>query len=310
MLIAAIGLAMLWLASIPWPVFAWWHLLGGRRHLAQRRRSKDFRIKPFVHGRRGARKPDWVRREVLRLKALLPDAGSRTIGALFNRLYASRRKITVSKSYVAYTVRDHRHEIELLRRRLKHRVPRQLPKNRLWALDLTGKGDSAGDLHSILGIEDHGTRRLLSIKALENKNAWTLLGHLFLAIGRFGRPRAIRSDNESMFRSFVFRAMLRFAGIVQQFTVPGCPWQNGRIERLFGTLKAKLDRIEIDSREALKGLLADFAFWYNAVRPHQHLGGLTPQEAWRELDPFRTAPKAIYRFEAWDGLLQGFYVRH
>jgi transposase InsO family protein len=230
-------------------------LLGWRRHFAQRRRPKGFRIRPFVPGRRGARKPDWVRCEVLRLKALVPEAGSRTIGALFNRLYASRRRMTVSKSYVAYTVRDHRHEIELLRRRLKHRAPRYTPKNCVWAVDLTGKGDSAGDLHSILGIEDHGTRRLLSIKALENKNAWTLLGHLFLAIGRFGKSRAIRSDNESMFRSFVFRTTLRFAGIVQQFTVPGCPWQNGRIERLFGTLKRKLDRIEIDSREALKGCL-------------------------------------------------------
>jgi transposase InsO family protein len=311
MLMAVVFLVVLRFASIPWPVLAPLFRLRWFRYLPQYKRSKGFRVRPFVPcGRGGTRKPAWVPRAVLRLKALLPDASYREIEKLFNRLFAAKRKMTVSKSYVAYTVRDHRHEIELLRRRLKHRVPRQLPKNRLWALDLTGKGDSAGDLHSILGIEDHGTRRLLSIKALENKNAWTLLGHLFLAIGRFGRPRAIRSDNESMFRSFVFRAMLRFAGIVQQFTVPGCPWQNGRIERLFGTLKAKLDRIEIDSREALKGLLADFAFWYNAVRPHQHLGGLTPQEAWRELDPFRTAPKAIYRFEAWDGLLQGFYVRH
>jgi transposase InsO family protein len=218
--------------------------------------------------------------------------------------------MTVSKSYVAYTVRDHRHEIELLRRRLKHRAPRYTPKNCVWAVDLTGKGDSAGDLHSILGIEDHGTRRLLSIKALEKKNAWTLLGHLFLAIGRFGKPRAIRSDNESMFRSFVFRTTLRFAAIVQQFTVPGCPWQSGRLERLFGTLKGKLDRIKIDSREALKSLLISFECWYNAVRPHQHLDGLTPEEAWRGIDPFRTAPKAVYRFEAWDGLLQGFYLRH
>jgi transposase InsO family protein len=310
MLIAAIGLAVLWLASTPRSVITALCPPQWRRSLARRRRSMGFRIKPFVPGRRGTRKPEWVRREVLRLKALLPDAGSRTIEKLFNRLFAIQRRMTVSKSYIAYTVRDHRHEIELLRRSLKHRAPRHMPRNRLWALDLTGKGDTAGLLHSILGIEDHGTRRLLAVEALANKNAWTLLGHLFLAIGRFGRPRAIRTDNESMFRSFVFRATLRFAGIVQQFTVPGCPWQNGRIERLFGTLKGKLDRVEIDSREALKRLLAEFGFWYNAVRPHQHLAGLTPQEAWRGIDPFRAAPKAVYRFEAWDGLLRGFYLRH
>ncbi|MDR0351928.1 MAG: integrase core domain-containing protein [Opitutaceae bacterium] len=29
----------------------------------------------------------------------------------------------------------------------------------------------------------------------------------------------------------------------------------------------------------LGGVLGDFSFWYNAVRPHQHLGGRTPMEA-------------------------------
>jgi hypothetical protein len=113
-----------------------------------------------------------------------------------------------------------------------------------------------------------------------------------------------------MFRGIVFRTVLRLAGVRQQFTTPGCPWQNGRIERLFGTLKQKLDRIKIDSREALAKLLAEFGTWYNTVRPHQHLGGLTPEEVWRGIDPYRAAPKAAYRFEAWDGLLQGCYLRY
>ena len=32
-------------------------------------------------------KPEWVVQEVLRLKALLPDAGCRTIATTFNRIY-------------------------------------------------------------------------------------------------------------------------------------------------------------------------------------------------------------------------------
>ena len=65
-----------------------------------------------------------------------------------------------------------------------------------------------------------------------------------------------------------------------------------------------------DSREALAGLLAQFRFWYNAVRPHQHLGGLTPEEVWRGIDPYARAPKAVHLFEAWGGLLRGYYLRH
>lgn len=165
---------------------------------------------------------------------------------------------------------------------------------------MTGKGDLAGNVYAILGIVDHGSLRLLMLETLKRQNAWTLLGHLFLAIGKYGVPRALRSDNASVFRGKVFRWGCRVAGIRQQFTVPGCPWMNGRIERLFGTLKQKMDRIEVDTRDALAYLLYDFGIWYNAVRPHQNLGGFTPDEAWRGINPFRRAPKSVRWFEAWD----------
>ncbi len=84
---------------------------------------------------------------------------------------------------------------------------------------------------------------------------------------------------------------MRMAGIRQQFTVPGCPWMNGRIERLFGTLKEKLDCTKVNGREALAMLLPDFRFWYNHVRPHQNLGGLTPYEAWHGVNPHVNPPR-------------------
>jgi putative transposase len=84
---------------------------------------------------------------------------------------------------------------------------------------------------------------------------------------------------------------------------------NGRIERLFGTLKNKLDRIKIDGRETLAFWMSDFRLWYNAVRPHQNLSGLTPDEAWHGNNPYAKAPKSVQWFEAWDGLLTGYYLR-
>lgn len=98
-------------------------------------------------------------------------------------------------------------------------------------------------------------------------------------------------------------------GIRHQFTTPGCPWQNGKVERFFGTLKQKLDRWQVSSGESLHASLLEFAFWYNHVRPHQHLNGPTPMEAWSGADPYRQQPKQVYWFEAWDGLLTGFYLR-
>ena len=164
-------------------------------------------------------KPAWVTREIIHLKALMPDAGCRRIADTFNRRHAHhreiRRRMTVGKSFVADTMRKHRYEIEIVRRRMKHRVPPALPRNLVWAMDLTGKTDAAGSIHSILGLLDHGSRGLLDLAALPNKCSWTLLGHLFIAIGKYGRPRAIRTDNESVFAGHVFRAVLRLAGIRQ-----------------------------------------------------------------------------------------------
>ena len=215
----------------------------------------------------------------------------------------------MSKSYVHYTIRRHRYEIAVLRRKIRHRPPRPVPVNQVWAMDMTGKGDVLGEIHSMLGIVDHGSRRLLALEPVQRKNAWTLLGHVFLAIGRFGKPMAIRTDNEAVFKSRRFRTVMRLAKIRQQFTVPGCPWMNGRIERLFGTLKEKLDQVRINGKGALLHLLPAFRFWYNHVRPHQNLGGLTPHEAWYGIDPYAKPPKSTEWFEAWGGLLRGFYLR-
>ncbi len=243
----------------------------------------------------------------------MPDAGCRSIAMVFNRRHAwhdsPTRRGTVGKSYVADIVRRYRYDIELMRRDIKHRIPPPMARNRVWAMDMTGKTDAAKDTHMILGLIDHGSRALLALTALPNKTAWTLLGHVCLAIGRHGKPHTIRTDNEAVFKSRMMRAALACMGIRQQFTTSGCPWMNGRIERLFLTLKQKLDLLEVASFNALNDALGEFRFFYNFVRPHQHLQGRTPAEAWAGVDPFEQPVTHEVWIEAWDGLLCGFHLR-
>ena len=256
-----------------------------------------------------ARKPDWVVEEVVRLKAHMADAGCRRIADTFNRMHGARHATTVSKTWVAANVRKRRREIEERRREWKRRVPKPMDANRVWGLDLTGKADNEGVIHPILGIVDHGSRVAVSLIALRTRSTVAILRALLDAIERHGLPRAVRTDNDGALTSRLFALALAVLGIRHQRTEPHCPWMNGRVERFFGTLKEKLNAWAVDGQEQLNLALGDFRTWYNHVRPHQHLGGRTPVEAWAGIDPYAAAPKSASYFSAWDGLLTGFYMR-
>lgn len=207
-------------------------------------------------------KPEWVRRELIRLKAWSPALGCRVIAEVFNRQFADRR-VSVSKSYVAQMLRRHHSDIAYLRQTLKHRVPPEGPANRTWAMDLTGKAQCDGVQRLILGVLDHGSRALLTLDDLADKRSLTILRALIALFRRYGIPRRIRSDNEACFVSRGLSFALNLLGIRLERIQPHCPWQNGRIERLFGTLKRQLDRICIVDAEELRRKLAEFRLWYN-----------------------------------------------
>ena len=171
----------------------------------------------------------------------------------------------------------------------------------------TGRRDKNRRCLSVQFIEKRAAIRLIALAGQADRT--TLLARLIEAIRRYGRPRIVRTDNEAVFTSKVFRLALFALGIRHQRTDPGCPWQNGRVERFFGTLKERLDRLAVDSLGALNGALGEFRFFYNHVRPHQNLGGRTPAEACAGHDPFARPVRREYWFEAWDGLLSGYYLR-
>ncbi len=254
-------------------------------------------------------KPPWVRTEVIRLKALMPEAGCRRIADSFNRRFQSKKQMTVGKTYVGYTIRRHQYEIQVVRKKIKHMRPKPVPRNLIWGMDLTGKIDAQRNLHPVFGVVEHHSRSALVLTALRDKTTITVLRHLLDVIERFGKPKMIRTDNEAVFTSWLFQLALFLLGIRHQRIDPHCPWQNGRVERFFGTLKAKLDRWAVDSIEQLNGALGQFQFWYNHVRPHQNLHGRTPAEAWTGVDVYTRRPKQEYWFEAWDGLLTGIYLK-
>ncbi|HEX5337937.1 MAG TPA: integrase core domain-containing protein [Gallionella sp.] len=283
-----------------------WMPISHRSHY----RCKRITLTGKHNHRHATQKPDWLKHEIIRLKACMPHAGCRSIADICNRRFAATRKVTVGKTYVHETLQRHAYEVQILRRNLKQAKPKSVPRNLIWGIDLTGKTDAHKSLHSILGITDHGSRALLHLQALHEKNSQTLIACIVEAIRTYGKPKIIRTDNEAIFTSKTFRIGLKKLGIRHQRTTPGCPWQNGRIERLFGTLKQILDQWQVPDFAQLNFDLQTFLAWYNHIRPHQNLNGRTPAEVWNKVDPYAKQPKQECWFDAWDGLLTGYYLRY
>lgn len=197
--------------------------------------------------------------------------------------------MTVSKTYVADLCRRRQYliyETRETRRKLKHRVPRPMRRNRVWGCDLLVKTDSAGQPHLALVILDHASRACLQLRRLSDKSSWTVLQGLAQAVKRYGRPQFIRTDNEAVFVSRVFRFGLWLLGIHHQRIDPGCPWQNGRVERFIGTVKRELSQEPLTDDKDLEDKLTSIRTWYNHERPHDHLRGRAPAEVWAGIDVF------------------------
>jgi putative transposase len=272
-----------------------WRCLLSWNHAVRRRRGRPFWLNrsptPPPHAF-AQPKPTWVKQDIIRLKALMPQAGCRTIAHTFNRRWKLKRQMTVSKTYVADTCRkQQQYEILYARRKLKHRIPRPMRRNRVWGCDLLMKTDQHGQPHLALAMLDHGSRACLRLQRLADKSSWRLLQKLVQVVKQYGRPQYLRTDNDAVLVSRIFRFGLWLLGIRHQRIEPGCPWQNGRVERFIGTVKRALSAELIANKDAFTNALQDIRVWYNHERPHDHLQGRTPAEVWAGIDVFAARPR-------------------
>ena len=99
-----------------------------------------------------------------------------------------------------------------------------------------------------------------------------------LALWR-GYPKQLRTDNGP---EFISKALARWAAEHQvelAFIQPGKPAQNAFIEWFNRTfLEDILDAYLFHSIEEVQALAQDWPEEYNAIRPHESLGGLPPYQ--------------------------------
>ena len=105
------------------------------------------------------------------------------------------------------------------------------------------------------------------------------------------------------------KTTLYLLGIKQQTTDIASPWQNGKIERLFLTMKQSFTDIIFPTSKSLEIALREFRFFYNHIRPHQHLNYRTPNEVWDNKSMTNSKTHEALYFSALCGNVAGFYYR-
>ena len=156
--------------------------------------------------------------------------------------------------------------------------------NDAWCIDFKGHfrtGD--GKRCDPLTVTDAYSRYLLGLQIMAPVTAAVeaTMDRLFC---EYGLPRAIRSDNGPPFASVgaggLSRLSVRWAkmGIRLERIYPGKPQQNGRHERMHGTLKAETCDPPAATAVAQQARFDLFRDEFNDDRPHEALGQLPPKQ--------------------------------
>jgi transposase InsO family protein len=183
----------------------------------------------------------------------------------------------------------------LVRGRRRRRLPLPVSQpfaaitapNDLWCIDFKGwfrTGD--GERCDPLTLSDADSRYLLVCRVVAPTTAG-VDAVTDAAFREYGLPRALRSDNGPPFASTGAGGLSRLAvkwlklGIHLERIEPGAPQQNGRHERMHGTLKAETARPPAGSLAAQQQRFDAFRKVYNDERPHEGLGQETPASRYR-----------------------------
>ncbi len=274
----------------PWP----------RNYSRPTKHIRTLQDTPILYSK-NRRKPQWVVDKVIYLKAI-SNNGCGKVAECFNQLHGDKQ--TVSKTFVYEKLKNHQYELMAMKRQIKNKPPRVVPVNQTWGIDLTTVTLNKKQ-KLVLGIIDHGSRMNLRLTELNSKHSARIILQVCKAIKQFGFPKFVRTDNELCFTSHWMTLCLKLLGIKHQKTPIASPWCNGRIERFFGSFKEKINQLIFPEGSHFQSELNIFNAWYNHIRTHENIAGLTPAEMWQG----RLKRHKNYYVEVsdWDGLLTGYY---
>ena len=234
---------------------------------------------PEVLRRGWNRTPRHLEERLVHLHVERPDLGAGQLAHLSERLLGlattreTVRRILLRQQALITELEDARQK-----RRHRIRVKRRLE---LWGADITLLWVLGIFPVWVLGLIDYQGSQLVALERLRWPTSAEAARVLSKAVARHGVPSRVLTDNGGAFIGPEWTAFLAANNIRHTRIRPGHAWTNGRIERLFRTMKETFraaiwlfaDTAQVDR------FCADFLVFYNRDRPHSAWKGMTPDEA-------------------------------
>jgi putative transposase len=152
--------------------------------------------------------------------------------------------------------------------------------NQVWCSDITFIPVSRGYLY-LVAIMDWATRKVLSWRVSNTMHADFCVEALAEAIGKYGPPEIMNTDQGSQFTGSDWITTLTDAGVRVSMDGRGRYLDNIFIERLWRSLKYEAVYLQdIADGFAAQRVVDDWINFYNLERPHSALGKATPNEAY------------------------------
>lgn len=154
--------------------------------------------------------------------------------------------------------------------------------NQVWSADVTYVRLRHGFAY-LVAIIDWYSKKILSWQLSNTADRHFCVQTLERALRRHGRPEISNTDQGAQFTSPQYIGILKDSGIKISMDAKGRAIDNIAIERFWRTLKQ--DEIYLRDYESLqeaRKAIGSFILQYNQERPHETLGGRTPEMAYRE----------------------------
>jgi putative transposase len=161
--------------------------------------------------------------------------------------------------------------------------------NQVWAMDITYIAMARGFVYLAV-VLDWFSRRVLSWRVSITMEAAFCVETLEDALACHGKPDIFNTDQGSQFTGAAFTGVLADNGIAISMDGKGAWRDNVFVERLWRSVKYEEVYLRAyDSVSDARASIGRYLGFYNSRRPHSSLDGATPDQAYFNSLPLRSA---------------------